>query len=433
MKKKLNFLISMLLVAVFAIGAFTIPAASYENEVVTTSSAMLLINMDTDTTCYSLEPDRKRYASCMSELVTFMVATELISAPEEFKIEVNGDFIDELPYSDGVLARFVGETLTAKDLLAIMMLSSGSDAAYLLADAATQGDIDRFVTLMNKKAAQLGCTKTQFVTPGYSESDQQYTTCRDISKLYRALDKLALYREIMSSTTYTPAGFEDKEYKPADDEDAPADAPNDYVTTTENSMINPNSPYYFRYTTGGKFTYDPTAKANYAATTTYSGKTYLFVAMHGKNASEQNVFVDARRMTTWAYLNLTDRKVIDADDIVTSYHIRAAWGEYDASLYARTSAYKTLPSQFEAEKFTFDVNIPAATALPVFPGQNIGTAKIFYDGELIDNVNLVTSDGEGISLLNDLSRFGVFALTEILANDPADSAGEATPDEEALS
>ena len=421
MKKKLNLLLSVLLIATMMIGLFSMPAASYENDVKTTSSAMLLVNLDTDTVCYSIEPDRRRYASYMSELMTFIVAAEKITSPEKRKVEIKQSFIDSLPHSDGALDLFVGKTLTMKDLLTIMMLNSGSDAEYLIADEMTGGDVDHFVEQLNQTAQQIGCDRTQFVTPGYSESNQHYTTCRDIYKMFKRLYTISLYREIMESPTYIPPGFE------AQPEEATTDARNpqpdteieqDYEITTECSIINPASPYYFRYATGGKYSFDPTAKANLMCTTRYRSKSYIFVAMHGKNSAEENAFADARRMTVWAYLNLSDRKVIDAEDTITTYHVAAHWGEYDVGLYASNSAFKTLPMNYEREKFAYEINIPQVTVLPVFAGQSIGTAKIYYDGEKIDDVNLISSSGEGVSLLGDVSRFGTYAFSEILSNEP---------------
>ena len=432
MKKRLNFLISFLLITAFVIGMLTVSVTSYSVEITLSSDAVLLVNLDTDTVCYSIEPDRRRFASCMSELMTFIVAADAVKAPEEKKVRVTQDFIDELLYSDGSLDLYVGKTLTLRDLLGIMMLGSGSDAAYLIAQTVS-GDTDAFVEKMNKRAAQLGCSRTQFVTPGYCESNQHYTTCRDIMRMCRALRHIELYQELMKSATFIPAGLEETE------EDGSLKAEQKYAVTTQNSLTNPSSPYYFRYATGGKFTYDSVAMANYYATTTYQSQTYIFVGMHGMNTSERNVFDDAHRMTVWAYKNLADRKVIDADMIVSTYHIDAGWGEYDASLVVSNSSYKTLPMTYSEDKITSEIKIPDSVSLPVFADQSIGTAKIFYDGERIDDVNLVSSTGEGISLLGDLSRLGLCAVSELLPNDPqtasaqddasADVSGEAQPTE----
>lgn len=440
MKKKLKFLLSSLLIVMILFGSLSVPVASYEiedqqTESKITSSAILLVNLDTDTVCYKIEPDRKRYASYMSELMTFIVAVDLMSqqkiSPEKSKVEVKQSFIDSLPHSDGSLDLFIGKTLTLRDLLNIMMLNSGSDAAYLIAHTLTNGDIDNFVTLMNNKLLQIGCTNSQFITPGYSESNQHFTSCRDIYQMYKVLADIKLYQEIMESPTYIPPGYEIEEDQP-DNPDKRNPTPSveveqDYEITTENSFWNPASPYYFRYSTGGKYSFDPTAKANLMTTMRYRGKSYLFVAMHGKNGSEQNAFADAKTLAVWAYLNLSDRKVIDADDMITSYRVSASWGEYDVGLYASNSASKTLPMEYSMDKFSYEILIPEYTHLPVFPGQSIGTAQISYDGEKLDDVNLISVRGEGLSLLGDVSRFGVYAFGEILSNQPPAEALEDQP------
>lgn len=418
MKKRLKFLLSVLLVAVIALGAFTMPAASFEHDVPTTTSSMLLVNLDTDTVCFSAEPDRKRYASYMSELMTFIVASELSKTPEEQQVSVTREFIDELPDSDGSLEKFVGKTLTMRDLMTIMMLSSGSDAAYLIAD--TLGGVEGFVERMNRKAAQIGCDRTHFETPGRSESKEHYTTCRDIYRMMMRVGTIELYREIMESPEYLPPGLLTGQETESQLEKLQAK----YTVTTENSLINPISPYYFRYTTGGKYSYDETALANFAVTTTYQNKNYMFVGMHGLNKSEQNIYTDGRKLIIWAYQNLSDRRVIDSDKTVSTYRVAASWGEYEVGLVAGNSDYKTLPMEFEEAKLTTEISIPELTTLPVFTGQSIGAAKIFYDGAHIENVNLVSSTDEGASLLNDVSRFGLFAFSEILSNDPEHSEPE---------
>ena len=416
MKKKLNFVLSLILILVIAVSAFTVPASSFENQVVISSSAVLLINLDTDTVCFSRNADHKWFASYMSELMTFIVADQEVADLAKKKVKVTRAFIDSLPYSDGSLNKFVGLKLTLRDLMGIMLMGPGSDAAYLIASTVSGGDVDGFVKKMNAKAAELKCESTLFVSPGYSESNQQYTTCFDLYKIFKPLYKIDLYREIMEKPYYVPEGYE------SEDEDGASE----YEVQTENSFLNPASPYYFKYGTGGKYSYGPTSKSNILVTTRYKDKSYLFIALRGKNEAEKNVFADARRFVTWAYLNLSDRKVIDSEYRLAYYNVSVRWGSYDAPLFAGNSAYKTLPNNYESEKLGYEFNIPEDTHLPVFEGQIIGTADIFYEDEKIDNVNLISSTSEGVSLLGDLTHFALYPFSEILSNESEKSEGSPT-------
>jgi serine-type D-Ala-D-Ala carboxypeptidase (penicillin-binding protein 5/6) len=79
----------------------------------------------------------------------------------------------------------VGETFTAEDMLYALMLKSANDVAVALAvDRA--GSTAAFVTRMNRRAAELGMTRTRFVTPNgltYGRGPHDTTTARDLAKL----------------------------------------------------------------------------------------------------------------------------------------------------------------------------------------------------------------------------------------------------------
>lgn len=409
MKKKLNFIISPVLVLIILFSAFITPASSYENSEVTSSYAMLLINLDTDTVAYSQKADNYWIASNMSELMTYILLIEKVKVPAAVTVTVDEDFINDLPVSDECLKRFIGDTLTLKDLAAIMMLTSGSDAAYLIADVVSKGDIPAFVNEMNTRAAELGCKLTSFISPGLNSTRRHYTTCEDIAVMYRHLMKDPLYEEIMSSPTYIPEKYGEDER---------------YAVTTDNSILNPKSPYYFRYANGGKYSFDKTAGASIAVTTSYKEMNYLFVALRGKNKSEENVFADARRMTTWAYLNLSDRKVIDTDTSVHTASVAADWGEYDIPLFADDSAIKTLPNDYDMNKFKIKMELSDTLSLPLFKGESVGKAEISYDKDVLDKVDIVPEHDEGVSLLNDLGHFAGYALAKVFPVTPADSLKE---------
>lgn len=396
--KRLKFFLSFILIFAIFVSSLSLTAMSYETDVETSTADMLLVNLDTDTVVFSQKPDNIWYAGSLSELMTFLVAYESIEEPKKVTFKVEQSFLDGLPYKDGCLDKFVGQTLTATDLMAIMLLTSGSDAAYALASLAFGGDIDAFVKSMNERAVLLGCDNTGYVSPGMHETSAQYTTCRDLHKLYMAVRKISLFSEIMKLDSYTPKGLDAKQYS----------------VGIEVSILNPDSPYYFKYTNDAQFSYTEKTYANIAVTTTYHGQTYFYAGLLGLNDSERNAYADAKKLTTWAYLNLSDRKLLADNQKVSDVKVQSGWGEYKIELHPYNSAYRTLPKNFDDDKLTYDLDVPATVKTPFVKGQALGRTKVLYDDEQIDDIALISDSDEGLDMLSDMGRFGGYVIKELM-------------------
>ena len=82
-----------------------------------------------------------------------------------------------------------GESFTVDEMLHALLLKSANDVAVALAiDRA--GSVPAFVARMNRRAAELGMTRTRFVTPSgltYGKGPHDTTTARDVAKLSVAL------------------------------------------------------------------------------------------------------------------------------------------------------------------------------------------------------------------------------------------------------
>jgi serine-type D-Ala-D-Ala carboxypeptidase (penicillin-binding protein 5/6) len=97
-----------------------------------------------------------------------------------------------------------GEQLTAEDLLYAMLLPSGCDAAYTLAQAYGPG-LSGFIAKMNAAAAQLGLTGTYFTDPSGLPDPTEYSTYsdpQDLVTLGRAAMQLPLFASIVSLSSY---------------------------------------------------------------------------------------------------------------------------------------------------------------------------------------------------------------------------------------
>ena len=73
-----------------------------------------------------------------------------------------------------------GKTYKFKDLLYAMMLRSGNDAAIAIAEH-VGGSVELFAEMMNRKAAEIGATNTNFVTPHGLDDPQHYSTPYDLA------------------------------------------------------------------------------------------------------------------------------------------------------------------------------------------------------------------------------------------------------------
>ncbi len=97
-----------------------------------------------------------------------------------------------------------GDELTAQELLEALLLPSGADAAYTLADAYGPG-LTAFVTRMNATAARMGLTHTHFTSPDglpYPTETSTYSTPSDLLTLGLAAMRFPALRSIVDQQFY---------------------------------------------------------------------------------------------------------------------------------------------------------------------------------------------------------------------------------------
>lgn len=83
-----------------------------------------------------------------------------------------------------------GERYRLRDLLYSMMLESHNDSAAAIAEA-VGGSVEDFADMMNRKAAELGCEDTYFLTPNGLDAKERKsgkihsTTAADLARILR--------------------------------------------------------------------------------------------------------------------------------------------------------------------------------------------------------------------------------------------------------
>jgi D-alanyl-D-alanine carboxypeptidase (penicillin-binding protein 5/6) len=168
------------------------------------AKAGILADAATGQVLWSLGPDVERP---MASITKVMTAYLVISAGNlDRKITIPGGVLNYVAkYGASSDSLKPGEVLTVQQLLYGLLLESGADAAYTLANAYGPG-ITAFVAKMNAAATQLGMLHTNFTSPDglpYPTETSTYSTPADLLVLGEAAMKSALFRSIVDQRFYS--------------------------------------------------------------------------------------------------------------------------------------------------------------------------------------------------------------------------------------
>lgn len=109
----------------------------------------------------------------------------------------------------------VGERITLENLLYGLLVHSGNDAAYVLADN-YKGGYDAFISAMNKKARDINMSDSVFKNPAGLDDFGQYTSPYDLSLAGRALLKNNALAKIVSIKSITVSDVDFKYFHQLD-------------------------------------------------------------------------------------------------------------------------------------------------------------------------------------------------------------------------
>jgi serine-type D-Ala-D-Ala carboxypeptidase (penicillin-binding protein 5/6) len=162
-----------------------------------------LISAATGTPLWTQDLDVRRPMGSITKVMTALVVLQ--AGDLSRKIEVTKAAVRYVSRDGASSAGLIpGDVLTARQLLAAMLIPSGCDAAYLLATAYGPGR-PAFIAKMNATAAKLGMTSTHFTSfdgMPYPTEHSTYSTPADLVTLGLAAMKYPLFRAIVSTRVY---------------------------------------------------------------------------------------------------------------------------------------------------------------------------------------------------------------------------------------
>ena len=183
--------------------ACLITGANALEEPTINAKAAIIGETKTDTVVYEHNADDMLYPASTTKIMTAILALEYGNMSDT--VTVSDNAIDLLKDSGGSIMLKKGEQMNFRDMVIYLLVSSGNDAANVLAEHIS-GSIPAFVELMNAKAQELGCTNTHFANPHGLHADNHYTTARDLLKIAEyAMQNEDFAQIVMIDKTVLPA------------------------------------------------------------------------------------------------------------------------------------------------------------------------------------------------------------------------------------
>lgn len=144
----------------------------------------VLLDGDSGRVLLEKDGDVKRPMASTTKIMTCILALEHMKSEQEI-VTASAEAASQPKVRLGVRE---GQQFYLRDLLYSLMLESHNDSAVMIAEH-IGGSVRGFASLMNKKAAEIGCEDTYYITPnGLDASDEQgthSTTARELALVMR--------------------------------------------------------------------------------------------------------------------------------------------------------------------------------------------------------------------------------------------------------
>ena len=168
-------------------------------------TAGILVETDSGKVLFEKNSTERKQIASLTKIMTAVVALEHKDPQNEITVSARAAMVGE-----NNMGISQGEIYTLEELLYGLLLPSGNDAAYAIAEGVA-GDKNTFVDWMNFKAEELGLHDTYFADPSGLDNDT-YSTTEELVKLTRYALKNPKFREIVRTYETELSGSDHKYY-----------------------------------------------------------------------------------------------------------------------------------------------------------------------------------------------------------------------------
>ena len=335
--------------------------------------ALSAVLMDGDSGRVLYEKDGKTPLANASttKVLTCIVALE--SSPGDDYVQVSRNAASQPEVRLGLQK---GEQYYLEDLLYSLMLKSHNDTAVAIAEHCG-GTVEGFARMLNRKAKQIGCKDTYFITPNgldaQDENGKHHTTAEDLALIMRYAIKNKTFLHISQTRDYTFSEITGKRT---------------FSVHNANALLD-----MMDGVLAGKTGYTSQAGYCYVCAWEEEGKTFV-VSLLGCGWPNHTTYKwsDTKKLLSYGAYNYDyetywqephTSKILVTDGVENMQNI----GE---KVYLRGKCSVTSEDREKeillkkGEAVTCKTEIPQKVSAPVLKGEKLGRIAYYLDGKLID-------------------------------------------------
>jgi D-alanyl-D-alanine carboxypeptidase (penicillin-binding protein 5/6) len=312
----------------------------------------------------SKNPDERIPMASTTKIMTGLLVLEHSKKPKDLQKVVVAKK-DATEVGEDSIYLSVGEKLTVDQLLKAVLIQSANDASVDLADYVA-GSQDKFVALMNKRAAELGLKNTHYMNPHGLDEPNHYSSAMDLTSLGRLAMQDNRFRGYVKNVT---ARIPWRGH------------PNARVLASHNTLL-ARYPWIDGIKTGW------TDKAGYCIVSsgTYGGRRFIVTVLGDPTDKARQA--DALKLYQYASSLYEKRQLGQAD--VALAHVDVPF--HDEGMDLETVQPVSTVARTGAE-LSAAVDAPPSVSLPVSEGEKLGTVTYFVDGVETAHQDLVATRG----------------------------------------
>ena len=334
------------------------------------AQSAVLMDADSGRILFAKNGQEERAMASTTKIMTCILALE------------NGDLSEEITVSAEAASQPAvrmgmreGQRFRLNDLLYSLMLESHNDSAVAVAEC-VGGTVEGFAAMMNRKAMELGCSDTYFITPNgldaEDETGKHHTTAADLARImkYCIMDseKKDAFLEITRTESYQ---FSD------------CDGSGSYSCSNHNSFL-----HMMEGALSGKTGFTADAGYCYVGALRRDDRTFIVALLAcGWPNNKGYKWSDTRKLMDYALENYQYREFGTEEETVSVVVENGAAGGFPGAggvqigASAETEPFRVLLKS--GEEIDVEYDVPESVEAPVEKGQTLGTVVYSLNGGML--------------------------------------------------